>query len=566
MKHGGHMNHDIVSQAKALLARGPLTESELLQQLNLQDSDPLLDDDSGIWFTLDGKLAIEEPLFEGLTLTHVLSEHNVATGILQFDVDLAAGQVEEQPLPPGAAVGDVVAVTWSNGGYSASVIDRSSLQDGEREAEALRDTFVQSLGRRSSCQIENLIPDIRVSNRDLFAQAVPPVSELLATVGMTHDDTTVGIAGEPWDEWTNELGRHRLQRLAVDMEFEDHCEAAFRDVIDEWAKPEPDATRVAHQLEHSNVSLALTNWSFDPVTNRPWLRRFANSIPDRHPLTPLRSYFLGSLAAFELDLETADQLLSEALESRVESVAGAAADTAGRIASIRGDARRAHDLLRKAGIRDAEVEFLTSIVAARTGRNEPCACGSGKKFKHCHQGSMELTPPQRMKWIVVRIGHDLAEDDTYAIQRAITDALGDLSLPEIEAISEDALTIDIVFFEGGFAQDFLDRYRKDMKDDDRDLLERMLAAPRQVLRITNSSPLHVDVNGKNQRAFVLEASETPIVGNFLLGRFVEIDNILVSAGLVMELEPESAREFEEFLQENPRPDANNLLQWLFAPE
>jgi hypothetical protein len=24
--------------------------------------------------------------------------------------------------------------------------------------------------------------------------------------------------------------------------------------------------------------------------------------------------------------------------------------------------------------------------AARTGRNDPCPCGSGRKYKHCHEG------------------------------------------------------------------------------------------------------------------------------------------------------------------------------------
>ena len=28
-------------------------------------------------------------------------------------------------------------------------------------------------------------------------------------------------------------------------------------------------------------------------------------------------------------------------------------------------------------------ENLKSIVKSKTGRNEPCPCGSGKKYKHC---------------------------------------------------------------------------------------------------------------------------------------------------------------------------------------
>jgi hypothetical protein len=29
---------------------------------------------------------------------------------------------------------------------------------------------------------------------------------------------------------------------------------------------------------------------------------------------------------------------------------------------------------------------------AKTGRNDPCPCGSGKKYKKCHGGSMTASP------------------------------------------------------------------------------------------------------------------------------------------------------------------------------
>ena len=33
---------------------------------------------------------------------------------------------------------------------------------------------------------------------------------------------------------------------------------------------------------------------------------------------------------------------------------------------------------------DPSTEPLSPQVLARTGRNDPCPCGSGKKFKQCH--------------------------------------------------------------------------------------------------------------------------------------------------------------------------------------
>ena len=34
----------------------------------------------------------------------------------------------------------------------------------------------------------------------------------------------------------------------------------------------------------------------------------------------------------------------------------------------------------------------------KVGRNEPCPCESGKKFKHCHGGSGAGAPPGR-EWV-----------------------------------------------------------------------------------------------------------------------------------------------------------------------
>jgi len=35
----------------------------------------------------------------------------------------------------------------------------------------------------------------------------------------------------------------------------------------------------------------------------------------------------------------------------------------------------------------AELMEIYSSADARRGRNEPCTCGSGRKWKHCHGGT-----------------------------------------------------------------------------------------------------------------------------------------------------------------------------------
>jgi len=38
---------------------------------------------------------------------------------------------------------------------------------------------------------------------------------------------------------------------------------------------------------------------------------------------------------------------------------------------------------------------------AKTGRNEPCPCGSGKKYKHCHESKTSATRSSRVLMVVV---------------------------------------------------------------------------------------------------------------------------------------------------------------------
>jgi hypothetical protein len=66
-----------------------------------------------------------------------------------------------------------------------------------------------------------------------------------------------------------------------------------------------------------------------------------------------------------------------------------------RYAAERGDATAAISLLRQAGVADDddELAFLLALASpARPdlGRNQPCWCGSGRKYKVCHRGREAL--------------------------------------------------------------------------------------------------------------------------------------------------------------------------------
>ena len=40
----------------------------------------------------------------------------------------------------------------------------------------------------------------------------------------------------------------------------------------------------------------------------------------------------------------------------------------------------------------------------KTGRNDPCPCGSGKKYKHCCEAKATERTTSLTKWIIVLLG------------------------------------------------------------------------------------------------------------------------------------------------------------------
>ena len=78
-----------------------------------------------------------------------------------------------------------------------------------------------------------------------------------------------------------------------------------------------------------------------------------------------------------------------------------------RIASDRGDVERGLGLLRRAGA-GPDHPLVVLLQAHRAeprrdlGRNEPCWCGSGRKYKKCHLGREQLALAERVNWLYAK--------------------------------------------------------------------------------------------------------------------------------------------------------------------
>lgn len=166
------------------------------------------------------------------------------------------------------------------------------------------------------------------------------------------------------------------------------------------------------------------------------------------------------------------------------------------IASDRGDVERLLGLLRRAGTGpDHPLAELLQAHRAEPrrdlGRNEPCWCGSGRKYKKCHLGREQLTLAERVKWLYAKaIQHAelsgwrelLAEVgyERYRHTHDLADAL--------DAGMADPLVMDVVLFEGGAFAEFLQVRGSLLPDDERLLAEQWLLVDRSVFDVEKVSP------------------------------------------------------------------------------
>jgi hypothetical protein len=162
-----------------------------------------------------------------------------------------------------------------------------------------------------------------------------------------------------------------------------------------------------------------------------------------------------------------------------------------RFASDRGDAERGLALLRRAGAEPDHllVELLEQHRAEPRrglGRNEPCWCGSGRKYKKCHLGREQLPLAERVGWLYAKaIQHVL-----FTGWRELLAEVGykrcryPLDDPEsLSAAMGDPLVLDAVLFEGGAFEDFLEVRGSLLPDDERLLAEQWLLVERSVFEV-----------------------------------------------------------------------------------
>ena len=448
-----------------------------------------------------------------------------------------------------------------------------------------------------------------VADPALFTDPLPPLSEIVDDHGMARSGEWLAPSGFDFNAWQFErrcellAERHgldlddalalaallalydQMSRFLIEVDdLDDADEFDDADVLDESPSvPSADlddvTAELGAQLADPLMAELLVTETVDSDGSAAALGLFAEMMEPRVPH--------GARVAWRWLRAMALERIGDIVEAEREFLAAESMDPdwplplidLARIASDRGDVERGLGLLRRAGA-EPDDPLVALLEAHRVeprgdiGRNEPCWCGSGRKYKKCHLGCEQLTLAERVNWLYEK-----------AVQHAETAGWGDL-LAEVgyeryrhthdlsEAVAAgiaDPLVTDVVLFEGGAFAEFLEVRGSLLPDDERLLAEQWLLVERSVFEVDDVNPgKSVSVrdvrNGDVHEVRERTASRQLKAGQLICARVVPAGDSMQFFGGVEPIALHERDPLIELLDSEPDPvELMEALSGRFAP-
>ncbi|WP_147262035.1 SEC-C domain-containing protein [Blastococcus sp. TF02A-26] len=515
----------MVAERLGLSVDDPLTET-LLDRV----SDHLLDEDGPVAL-LAGDLMVHVPsLVENVVLTHRLTEDEQRTGVLAA-ADLP-GLDRLRPLQlDGSRVHDYrgedgIRRWWGPEGWLAAAAPGSLLavqvrSDGAVERTVLTEqpeaepALVAAIRAAYDATVEEpwlpvafeeLLLAVLAADRGAFTRPAPPLSELAAAAGLEQRGDYLAHEESVWEQARlADRSRRVFDRLGTGAMALSALRALT--LIDTGL---PDAS-AAHELLELLYDLAVLEVVADELfgTDDDPMRvaecaALAGRLTARasRPRERAVAHWLAAVAAERRGaVEEAESLLRSAV--RADPGWPAAEDRLAWYEFDRGHAAAAAAGWRRLGLTAEDSADLAMAEQFETpaddiprlGRNEPCWCGSGRKYKHCHLGRpAELPPlPERTSWLRRKTLAYLQRRGG-AVESVIADhaltLLGDAADDEeaFESAMFDPLVIDVVLHEDGWLQRFLTDRGRLLPDDEAMLISAWLLCERTVVEVLDAVP------------------------------------------------------------------------------
>lgn len=532
------LDPELERAAMDLLAQGPRTVEELRRQL-ARDTEVVGVDDlrrglyqnEHTWELADGRLAHFGALTQGVVLTHRLTAAEAALGTLEADADLSTW------IALADDEGFDLADGWSEGHDAGALLAMRNvdgrlaldwLDDVAEPGDSFRAAFAEVLrGMVEEDQREGdpdhpgvYVPDLVLTLRervpDAFQEPVPPLSELIEAAGF---EVLGAFAGAPLTRWYGEPPWFEDEQIRTWRDWET-TKAQWR----RTGSPSPGVDLV--DLVRRFDGPVRSHAGYD-LLHEPDLEPLAAALPD-----PAAASFLRAKAA-EGRGEVGPWLEHLAAAHAADPGFLAAAMELADLRSIQGDAREAHRLYLAGGLEtiDEEVAVLAEFLqppAQSTGRNQPCPCGSGKKYKVCHGRTDRHPLPARAHWLWTKVRLFAQQPRQREVMLDWGAILAGTHPADPEAARralEDQTTLDLAVFAGGLLDEFVAVFGPVLPDDELGLLEQWRTTPLRLLEVTRIPALG------GVEAVDLVSGESLLIRDRLLGRHAEVDDLLLGRPL-----------------------------------
>ena len=447
----------------------------------------------------------------------------------------------------GMSAGDLVEVRLTGGLLRVEQASRPPARSriaARRLVEAARTRLSEQTGADflflpPAVSLETLALDLLVGDPGLFGDPLPPLGETLVAAGLEVHRGFVGLPGTEWDavdefmsfddadldeaDDAEEIGSDGPE-LALDREMIEALNLGEAEVeglrivlgaydlgqrlggIDSL---ETNAS-LARMLEWPGISrvLAVMAWSHPEL--EPFVAAIAAAVVGRDAAGP--RFVLGACAEARDDVAAAERLYRSALEADRGNQPALVAIA--RYETDRGDYAQALEHLRMALVPagDSERTWLerhVKPVVTRVGRNEPCPCGSGRKYKTCHldaPGENRFVDPSTA--LLHKVDAWLAQPN---MQRAGDDLLGELGAGSPSALDAiDPMVADVVLYDRGGLRQFLAVRGMLLPEAERELCTAWLLTRRTLYEVVSVRPgsgvTLRDLLSDNSRAEVLDRS------------------------------------------------------------
>ena len=440
------------------------------------------------------------------------------------------GSLELPPgaLPGSATAGDLVGLRLTATGIELTAVDPDTVGDPAEAAQHLRRIVLAT--PEEPVTVEAAVLTVCAEASELFGNPLPPVADLIETAGLAHqgdflaaadfDFRAVGLAaraGHLAQTYELEEGDaiDLLALVTLYRQFEDLVAAAK-----EAPEHGVDITAEARSRVHGDRGTADATPGPDsigavrdliPLLARPDLAYafFTEALGDQDEGAAALGLMAETLEeraersvrpALRWLRARAHERLGDVLEAERALLAAERLDPdwpltvldLARYAADRSDADRGLSLLRRLeSVPDpALAEMLQRFQpqpSPTRGRNEPCWCGSGRKFKQCHLHRVEPRPlEERAVWLYDKAARYVADGPWRPMLIAVAAERAAYATDEKEVRRRalDPIVTDAVLFEGGAFEEFVQVRGPLLPEDEQLLARQWLLVERSAFEVT----------------------------------------------------------------------------------